>query len=606
MRQTDVILSIHQDRGSRGLLLERVYKHLFDPELYLRAYGKIYRNAGAMTKGATGETVDGMCLQKIIGIIELLRQDRYRWEPVRRTEIPKSNGGTRPLGIPVWSDKLVQEAIRALLEPYYEQKFSNNSHGSRPGRGCHTALDQIQKTWQGTTWFIEGDIKGCFDNIDHSVLLEIIRRDIRDERFVRLIDGLLRAGYMEDWRHYDTPSGTPQGGIISPLLSNIYLNELDRWVEGVLIPAYTNGGRRRRNPEYRNRFERQLQRARKRNDLVTIRRLTQERRRLPYFDPTDPVYRRLRYVRYADDFLLGFAGPKQEAEAIRERLGEFLGQKLRLTMSREKTLITHAVDEKAKFLGYEVTVTRCGSLLAANGQRATNGHIALLMPQWVERKYENRYGRRGKVVHRAELLCESEYTIVQRYQAVLRGVYNFYCMATNVGKRMSRIKWTLEQSLTKTLATKLRVSVASVYRRFQSCCLDRKILRAVMERPGKEPLVSVFGGIPFERVPEGTNVPDSPFELAWLRQGDKRAEVVQRMLADRCELCEGGGPVEVHHIRRLADIDRPGRRPKATWEKVMAARKRKTLVVCRECHKAITAGRYDGPRLRGSPESRMR
>src|SRR5262249_50206839 len=162
------------------------------------------------------------------------------------------------------------------------------------------------------------------------------------------------------------------------------------------------------------------------------------------FDPTDPVYRRLRYVRYADDFLLGFAGPKKEAEAIRERLGEVLGQKLRLTMSREETLITHAVDEKAKFLGYQVTATRGGRLLAANGQSATNGQCALLMPQWVERKYENRYGRRGKVVHRAELLCESEYTIVQRYQAVLRGVYNFYCMATNVGKRMSRIKWTLE------------------------------------------------------------------------------------------------------------------------------------------------------------------
>jgi retron-type reverse transcriptase len=191
--------------------LERVYKHLFDPELFLRAYGKIYRNAGATTKGATAETVDGMSLEKVQGIIGLLRQERYHWVPVRRAEIPKPKGGIRPLGAPIWSDKLVQEVLRALLEPYYEQRFSPHSHGFRPNRGCHSALREIQRTWKGTVWFIEGDIKGCYDNIDHAVLLEIIRRDIHDGRLVRLIEGLLKAGYMEDWRYHDTLSGAPQG-----------------------------------------------------------------------------------------------------------------------------------------------------------------------------------------------------------------------------------------------------------------------------------------------------------------------------------------------------------------------------------------------------------
>jgi group II intron reverse transcriptase/maturase len=602
MREADTILSIHQTRGAKGLPLERVYKHLLNPEFYLRAYGKIYRNAGAMTKGTTEEIVDGMCLQKLFAIIELLRQERYRWEPVRRTEIPKANGKTRPLGIPAWSDKLVQEVLRTLLEPYYEQKFSTHSHGFRANRGCHTALREIKKTWKGTVWFIEGDIKGCFDNIDHSVLLDIIQRDIHDGRLVRLIEGLLNAGYMEDWVYYDTPSGTPQGGIISPLLSNIYLNELDRFVENTLIPAYRRGERRRENREYR-RICQHITAARTRNDLETVSRLTQERRQLMAVDPIDPDYRRLRYIRYADDFLLGFVGPKKEAEAIRDQLGEFLSQKLKLTLSVEKTLITHAVDEKAKFLGYEVTVTRVGSLISENGKRATNGYIALLMPRQVVQKYRNRFCKGGKPVHRSELLADADYTIIQRYQSVLRGLYNYYCMAANVGKRMNGVRWILETSLTKTLASKFRVSVTEIYRRYQVTVPNlfgegtRKVLRVVIERPGKEPLIAAFGGFPFERVPDGMGSADSTFEQTWFRFGDRHSEVVQRLLAGKCELCGAEGPVQMHHIRKLADLDRAGRRPKAEWQKIMSARRRKTLAVCKECHNAIHAGRYDGPRL---------
>jgi len=598
MRQADVILTIHQERGSKGLPLERVYKHLLNPELFLRAYGKIYRNAGAMTKGSTEETVDGMCLRKIIGIIETLRRERYRWEPVRRTEIPKPNGKTRPLGIPTWSDKLVQEVTRTLLEPYYEQRFSNNSHGFRPKRGCHTALNQIRKTWKGTAWFIEGDIKGCFDNIDHAVLLEIIRRDIHDERLVRLIEGLLRAGYMEDWRYYETFSGTPQGGIISPLLSNIYLNELDRFIEDTLIPAYTRGEKRRQPPEY-IKLGRRIASARKKGDLEEFKRLTQERRTLPSVEPNDPDYRRLRYIRYADDFLLGFAGPKKEAEEIRREIGEFLERRLKLTLSAEKTLITHARDDKAKFLGYEIRVSRNGSLVSGSGKgRRTNGAIALLMPQRVVCKYRDRYSKGGEPIHRAELMNDTDYTIVQRYQSVLRGVYNYYCMAVNVSKRMNRIGWILQMSLTKTLACKHKISASSVCRRYRATHPDRRIFRVVVERPGKEPLTAVFGGIPFERKPEGTGTTDFTIEAAWFSPGSNRSEVVQRMLAGRCEICGvTGEPVEVHHIRKLADIDRPGRRPKAVWEKIMSARKRKTLVLCKPCHQAVTHGRYDGPAI---------
>lgn len=492
MRKTETILNIHQKRGAKGLPLERVYKHLFNPELYLQAYGRIYRNIGAMTRGTTKETVDGMNVQRIHNIIGFLRMERYKWTPVRRTEIPKANGKTRPLGIPTWSDKLVQEVLRMLLEPYYEQKFSEHSHGFRPNRGCHTALREIRRTWAGTVWFIEGDIKGCFDNIDHSILLEIIQRDIHDGRLIKLIDGLLKAGYMEDWRYYDTLGGTPQGGIISPLLANIYLNELDRFVEGTLFPAYTNGDRRRENPDYR-RLSHQISVARRREDFGEAKRLRQARRKLTSQDPLDPDYRRLRYVRYADDFLLGFVGPKNEADEIRRRLGEFLELRLKLTLSTDKTLITHAADDKAIFLGYEIKVIRCGDLITKNGKRNTNGKVALLMPQKVIRNYRDRYSKRGKIIHRVELLADTDYTILQRYQSVLRGIYNYYCMAVNVSKRMRFIKRILETSLTKTLARKFRCSVTKIYRRLKITLPDfgdgeHKVLRVVIDSSFSENL----------------------------------------------------------------------------------------------------------------------
>jgi group II intron reverse transcriptase/maturase len=601
MQKAKALLDIYQKRGSKGLPLERVYRHLFDPELFLHAYGKIYRNFGAMTPGATKETVDGMSLQRIHNIIGLLKLERYKWTPVRRTEIPKANGKTRPLGIPTWSDKLVQEVLRMLLAAYYEQRFSDHSHGFRPNRGCHTALREIREKWTGTVWFIEGDIQGCFDNIDRSVLLDIIRRDIHDGRLVKLIEGLLQAGYMEDWRHYDTPSGTPQGGILSPLLANIYLNELDQFVEDTLIPTYTIGDRRKWNPPY-VRLTTRIATARRREDFEEVKRLKRERRKLMAVTPYDPDYRRLRYIRYADDLLLGFLGPKKEAEEIRQKLGEFLEQHLKLTLSKEKTLITHATDEKAKFLGYEITVTRCGHLLSEKGKRATNGNIALLMPQSVVHKYRSRFSKKGKIACRPELLVNTDYTLVQQYQSVLRGIYNYYCLAVNVSRRMGFIKWILETSLTKTLAEKHKCSVTKIYRRYQVTLPDfgagtHKALRVVFERPGKDPLVALFGGIPFQRKPEGLGSVDFRFAQAWFAPSAKRSEVVQRLVAGRCELCEEEGPTVVHHLRKLADIDRPGRRPKAIWEKIMAARKRKTLVVCKRCHHDIHAGKYDGPAL---------
>lgn len=384
MQSAATVLGVLRERGRRGLPLDELYRQLFNPQLYLLAYGRIYANHGAMTPGVTQETVDGMSQAKIGRIIAAMRHERYRFAPVRRVHIPKKNGKTRPLGLPTWSDKLVGEVVRLLLEAYYEPAFSDRSHGFRPRRGCHTALREIANTWTGTAWFIEGDVADCFGSLDHDVMVTILSEKIHDNRFLRLVRNMLTAGYLEDWKWGATLSGAPQGGVASPVLSSIYLHKLDQFVETVLIPEYTRGGRRARNPAYLD-LQNQLAKARRRGDRPLARALRRRMVSLPSADPDDPGYRRLRYCRYADDHLLGFTGPKAEAEEIKQRLAEFLRDDLKLELSQDKTLITHARTGAARFLGYEITVQHANRKISRGGRithglRATNGKIRLRVP----------------------------------------------------------------------------------------------------------------------------------------------------------------------------------------------------------------------------------
>ncbi len=296
-RKAETVLDVLRERGRRGLPLERLYRQLFNPQLYLLAYGRLYSNKGAMTPGPDGETVDGMSLGKIGRIIDALRHERFRFKPVRRTYIPKKNGKSRPLGLPSWSDKLVGEVIRLLLEAYYEPQFSDLSHGYRPNRGCHTALSEVTTHWTGTTGFIEADISDCFGSLDHEVMLSALAETVHDGRFLRLLRNMLQAGYLEDWVWNATLSGAPQGGVASPLLSNIYLHKLDSFVEKVLIPEYTRGLSRAPSPEYRE-AEKQHARLRRRGDRPAVHALRKQMRKMPSKDTADPGFRRLRYVRY--------------------------------------------------------------------------------------------------------------------------------------------------------------------------------------------------------------------------------------------------------------------------------------------------------------------
>jgi group II intron reverse transcriptase/maturase len=448
MQNAEAVLAVLRERGRKGLPCDELYRQMFNTSLYLLAYGRIYSNQGAMTPGACDETADGMSEDKIDQIIAAMRGERYRFAPVRRAYIPKNNGKLRPLGLPSWSDKLVGEVVRLLLEAYYEPTFSGHSHGFRKGRGCHTALRKVQETWTGTVWFIEGDISDCFGSTDHEILLGILGEKIRDNRFLRLIRNMLKAGYMEDWQYHDTLSGTPQGGVVSPVLSNIYLHKLDEFVERELIPQHTRGNSRKVNREY-SRLARRRQDARRRGDRASARELARQMRTIPYGDPTDPGYRRLRYTRYADDHILGFIGPKAEAEQIKTRLATFLRETLALELNQSKTLITHARTGAARFLGYEITVQHCDTKLT-NGCRSANGGIALRVPLDVIRAKCVPYRRRGKPWHRPALQNLPDHDIVRIYGAEYRGIVNYYLLAQDVW-RFGALRWNAETSLLKTL-----------------------------------------------------------------------------------------------------------------------------------------------------------
>ena len=448
MQESAVVLGVLRERGRKGLPLTQLYRQMFNRDLYLLAYGNIYSNQGAMTPGVSAETADGMSEEKIDQIIEAMRHERYRFAPARRTYIPKKNGKLRPLGLPSWSDKLVGEVVRLLLEAYYEPGFSDLSHGFRKGRGCHTALRKIHDTWTGTVWFIEGDISDCFGSLDHEILLGILAEKIQDQRFLRLIRNMMKAGYLEDWEYHDTLSGVPQGGTVSPILSNIYLHKLDEFVERELIPQYTRGALRKGNPEYWRVRARQ-NRARKRGDRAAARALEKQLRTLPSADPMDPGYRRLQYTRYADDHILGFTGPKAEAEEIKARLARFLRETLGLELNQHKTLITHARSQPARFLGYHVRIQHCDTKLTS-GRRSVNGKIALRVPPDVIKAQCARYREHGKPWHRSRLQNLDDYDIVRTYGAEYRGVVNYYLLAQDVW-RLGTLHWHAVTSMLKTL-----------------------------------------------------------------------------------------------------------------------------------------------------------
>jgi group II intron reverse transcriptase/maturase len=597
MLETQNYLELVRERGKAGKDLERMYRRIKDKNLLLMAYAKLYANQGATTPGVDqNDTVDGTSEERIENIIRKLDEGTYRWKPVKRVYIEKKNSSKlRPLGVPGWQDKLVQEVVRNILETYYEPQFRNSSYGFRPERGCHTALTDVYYKWKGIKWFIEGDIKGCFDNIDHEKLLEIIGNKVKDNRLLKLIRGMLKAGYVEDWKYNKTYSGTPQGGIISPLLANIILNELDKFMEDVIIPKYAKGNRRKRkgNPIY-GKWTRMAIKAKKEGDRKKYKLAMQERRKFPVYADGDS--RAIKYVRYADDFLIGVCGTKKDCEAIKREVGEFL-ETLKLKMSEEKTLITHATTEKAKFLGYHIgTIINSPLCNSRTGKRRSlNGSITLRIPDDVPKKWiEHVSGKDNIVIPQAQRVNDSDYDIIMAYEMEVQGLINYYSMAHDVVGKMKQIRSSYEESLIKTLAAKHKCSCQNIKRKFGWYTTDgRRVIAVKVEREGKKPLMASFGKTPIQRKKEFT-IKD---EIEYLKTN--RTELISRLLNDTCELCGSKEKVSGHHVRKLADLKKryQGKTEPPKWIEKMIAINRKTLFVCESCHHKIHQGIYDGERL---------
>lgn len=587
-------------------------KHLFrvmthSPDLWMSAYMNIYANNGAVTKGIDNNTLDGMCRDRIENLIKLLKDGRFKPKPVRRVYIPKKNGKRRPLGVPTGDDKLVQEVVRLLLERVYESIFSDRSHGFRKARSCHTALEQIQTKWKGSKWFVEMDIQGFYDNIDHCKMVDILEKKIDDRRFIAVIKLFLRAGYLENWKFHGTYSGTPQGGICSPMLANIYLHELDKSMEK-MIQQYDRGDKRRINPKY-HRLKKQKERLtrRVRNAELTgdvfpwfkeelqseIDAIDDNRRKQPHGDPLDENYRRLHYVRYADDFVLGLVGPRTDAEAIMTEIRRFLSNDLSLSVAEEKSGIRHASDGVI-FLGHQVIIPanrrrlkrhKCGTTKDGKAFYATarslNSHVDLRIPRG--RVYE--FCRNKRLcnsdyypVRRDNLLHLSDYEIVSTINAELRGFANFYAMTHQ------RPLHTLEQiglrSLFKTLGNNHKCSGVAMARRMKF--EDEHYLTHT--RKGKVRRLKVWKlKHHHERERECRDQEPHPMRFAAM------TELSERLDANECEYCKKrGGYFEIHHVRKLSDIRR--KKAKAMWEILLQSRNRKTLVLCVECHQQLHKG----------------
>ena len=600
MRSPERVLnSLNEHSKDSSYKFERLYRILFNEELFYVAYQKIASNGGSTTKGSDGRSIDGMSLARIETLIASLKDESYQPHPSRRVHIPKKNGKTRPLGIPAFEDKLVQEVVRMILEAIYEGHFETTSHGFRPKRSCHTALLHIQKTFNGAKWFIEGDIKGFFDNIDHDVLVGILRERISDDRFIRLIRKFLKAGYVEDWTFHNTYSGTPQGGIVSPILANIYLDKLDKYVKEY-IQHFDKGTKRRPGKESNNlanerkRTVRKLKKVKDGTEkaalVARLKAIEQERAAFPNGDEMDESYRRLKYIRYADDFILGVIGSKEEAQRIKEDIKSFLSASLALELSEEKTLITHT-GKSAKFLGYEITVTRDnhqrrdvrGCLRRTYGKRVRlNVSMATLRDKLLEYGAMEIKLRNGKEVWkpkcRSGLIFNDDLEILDRYNRETVGFCNYYLIANNCVV-LHNFRYIMEYSMYKTFAGKYRSTVRKINKKYRY----NKLFTVKYEQKGAIKS-RTFYKTSFKRRTTAFNgsCDIEPYSIADV----SRTNLTDRLKAEKCEMCGATGKLIMHHVRNLKDL-----KGKESWERLMSARKRKTIALCPSCHRLRHLGK---------------
>jgi group II intron reverse transcriptase/maturase len=591
--------------STRQWITHDLYRLMYREDLYISAYERIKSNPGNRTPGTGEQTLDGFSLPSIREIIQEMRTEQFRFRPVRQQFIAKPNGKMRKLGMPCVRDKVLQEVMRLILEVIYDSQeapyFQETSHGFRPQRSCHTALREVRTHWTAVNWYIEGDIHACFDELDHPILVQILRKKIQDERFLNLIRKLLKAGYMDLHGHnQESLMGSPQGGLVSPILANVYLHELDDYVEH-LRKNYEKGTRKRDNPAW-VRLIREKNRLVKRGATETkaFKNLMQQIRSTPAKLVNDPAYGRLKYLRYAGEWLIGFCGSHATAEEIKEQVKTFLQNHLKLTLSQEKTRIPTARTEEALFLGTTLTIGNGGEGKVARQQTSKGKTIQRRSTGWAPimkapmDKLRKRLKERGFCTATGEPIAKGLWTtldadqIIHLYSSVNRGLQNYYRFVDN-WKQCSRIQDILKFSLAQTLAQKYKLSVPQVFKRF-----------------GKElcVLIKGRGGKPDRQVSCYQNQDWTKNKLAFQVGNQDNRDVVRTLVRLRtrsklgmpCCICgEWRKQIEMHHVRHLRKLN--NKRVATGFNRLLRAMNRKQVPVRSDCHRKIHRGEDDGLQL---------
>lgn len=603
MRSPERVLnSLSEHSKDASYKFERLYRILFNEEMFYVAYQRIYTKEGNMTKGSDGQNIDNMSLKRIEKLIDTLKDETYQPQPSKRVYIPKKNGKKRPLGVPTFNDKLIQEVVRMVLEAIYEGSFEYTSHGFRPNRSCHTALTHIQNEFSGAKWFVEGDIKGFFDNINHDVLINILLERIADERFIRLIRKFLKAGYVEGWQFHNTYSGTPQGGIISPILANIYLDKLDKYIKEY-IAKFDKGKKRkfsRESMDFGNARKRIVRRLKSVKDemqraklILELKAIEQGRSKYPNGDEMDAGYRRMKYARYADDFLVGIIGSKQDAQQVKEDIKNYLADRLALELSDEKTLVTHT-ERPAKFLGYEITVRKSneqrrdkrGRLRRTYGKRVclnvSTETVRKKLFDWGVLELTNRDGKEiWKSKCKSRLIFNDDLEILDSYNREIVGFYNYYSIANNCAHALNNFSYIMEYSMYKTFAGKYKCRTRKINKKYRK---NGRFIIKYMTKTGVKERYFYDGGFKRKKPIYESECDIMPRTIYTAG----RTSLVERLKARECELCGATDDLVMHHVRKLKNLQ-----GKESWERHMIARKRKTIAVCRSCHKKIHDGKID-------------
>jgi len=582
-----------------------VYRLMYCKELYIAAYEKIKSKAGNMTPANDKETLDGFNIKTISNIIERMKDESFQFRRARRVKIPKADGiRTRSLNIAPPTDKLVQQVMLFILEAIYDvpkkSLFKDSSFGFRQGLGCHDALASIRNYWGGSKWFIEGDISNCFDEIDHQILTNLLRKKINDERFINLIWKSLKAGYMEFKIPSNSIIGSPQGSILSPMLANVYLHELDVFVEKLNIEIGGDDAKRTKNPVYRS-IQYKIKRLKlkigeiveeKERKLVIEekKKLANQLRTIPSFVPNDENFQQIKYVRYADDFLIAVYGSKTLAEKVRNKVQSFLKDHLQLRLNLDKTHIRHAKTEHALFLGTMICIgkqVKVKSIISKGKKfkRRISGHaINLHAPlDKVEKRLKDRgfLNSDGSPKENPSYSILDAVQIIKYYNSVIRGLDNYYSFVHNK-KGLSYIGFKMVMSCAKTLATKYKISKKKVFARFGS---------NLTIKYGKGKSVSIF------KI-SGT------MQLNSFKRGGRENVIIPYLgmnnmrtlskLDFPCVICGENKNIEMHHVRHVRKI---GQKVKG-FNRVLASINRKQIPVCRNCHNKIHKGEYDGIALR--------